>query len=147
MPDNVIDWPQSLSSALLRSNADAILVCDDEGFIRHWNPGAARIFGYTAAEAVGQSLDIIIPERLRARHWAGYREVMNGAPSRYGDGEVLAVPALRKDQSQISIEFTIMSVTDAQDRLLGLAAIIRDVSARFEELKALRNRLRTAQPA
>jgi PAS domain S-box-containing protein len=147
MPDDVFDWQDCLSSALLHSKADAILLCDGEGIIRYWNPGTERIFGYTRDEAIGRSLDIIIPERLRARHWAGYRDVMNGAQSRYGDGEVLAVPGLRKDQSQISIEFTITPVADAHGRLIGLAAIIRDVTARFEELKALRRQLRMTQPA
>lgn len=146
MPDNVIDWQDCLSAALLGSRADAILVCDGDGIIRYWNPGTERIFGYTKDEAIGRSLDIIIPERLRGRHWAGYRDVMNGAQSRYGDGDILAVPGLRKDQSQISIEFTITPVADADDRLIGLAAVIRDVTARFEELKALRRQLRKAQP-
>ncbi|MDT3684905.1 MAG: PAS domain S-box protein [Pseudorhodoplanes sp.] len=146
MSETIVDWQNCFASALLNSRADAMLLCDGEGIIRCWTPGAERLFGYTETEAVGRSLDIIIPERLRARHWAGYREVMNGAPSRYGDGEVLAVPGLRKDGSQLSIEFTITPATDPQNRLVGLAAVIRDVTARFEELKALRKQLRTAAP-
>lgn len=146
MSETVVDWQSCFASALLHSKADAMLLCDGEGIIRCWTPGAERMFGYSENEAVGRSLDIIIPERLRARHWAGYREVMNGAPSRYGDGDVLAVPGLRKDGSQISIEFTIMPAKDAQGRMVGLAAVIRDVTARFEELKALRKQLQTTQP-
>ena len=65
-----------LAAALLQSTADAVIATDREGAITFWNPGAARIFGHTAEEATGQSLDLIIPENQRARHWAGYREVM-----------------------------------------------------------------------
>jgi PAS domain S-box-containing protein len=146
MSEPVNVWDQSLAAALLYSNAEAILLCDGDGMIRCWNPGAERLFGYSAGEAIGQSLDIIIPERLRARHWQGYRDVMQGAPSRYGDGDVLAVPALRKDGSQISIEFTISPAADAHGQLIGLVAVIRDVTARFAELRALRQQLGT-QPA
>ena len=74
--------------------ADAIIVADADGIIRLWNEGAARIFGFAAAEALGQSLDLIIPEGLRARHWAGFNQTMATGESRYGGGDVLAVPAL-----------------------------------------------------
>ena len=82
-----------LSAALMASNADAIIAADAQGVIRFWNPGAERVFGFTAADAVGQSLDLIIPERQRDRHWRGYREVMRTGQSRYGDGDILAFPA------------------------------------------------------
>ncbi|HSZ53559.1 MAG TPA: PAS domain-containing protein [Caulobacteraceae bacterium] len=74
-------------------------------------PAASRIFGFTEGEAVGERLDLIIPERLRARHWEGFDRVMGGAPSRYGDGAFLAVRALHKDGRQISVEFTIWAAT------------------------------------
>ena len=82
----------SLCDAVLGTEADAIVASDSEGIIRFWNAGAERIFGYSTSEALGQSLDIIIPERLRHRHWAGYRQVMASGTSRYGRGDVLAVP-------------------------------------------------------
>ena len=112
--------------------------------IRFWNPGAERIFGYSASEAEGQSLDLIVPERQRARHWAGYREVMSSGQSRYGQGDLLAVPSLRKDDTRISMEFTIIPLTDAHSRMEGMAAIMRDVTKRFEEVRALRQRLAAA---
>lgn len=143
MRDDSTDLQNDLGIALLDSEAEAILACDREGIIRYWNPGAVRIFGFDANEALGQSLDIIIPERLRARHWTGYHDVMRSGQSRYGKGDVLSVPGLRKDQSQVSIEFTITPVHDKQGRLWGLAAVIRDVTARFEDMKALRRQLRT----
>ncbi|HET9904862.1 MAG TPA: PAS domain S-box protein [Xanthobacteraceae bacterium] len=136
-----------LADALLNSVADAIVAADAGGTVRFWNPGAERLFGFTEAEALGRSLDIIIPERLRARHWEGYRTVMRTGRSRYGAGEVLAVPGLRKDGAQISLEFTLVALRDDEGRITGLVAVLRDVTARFEELKTLRRRLREAAPA
>ncbi len=130
--------PSQIAQALLASGADAIVATDRDGIIRHWNPGAERIFGHSAAEAVGQSLDLIIPENLRARHWEGYRHVMQTGQSRYGEGDLLAVPGLRKDGSRVSLEFT---VTTIRGEMVGVAAILRDVTARFEEMKALRRKL------
>jgi PAS domain S-box-containing protein len=84
------------------------------------------------------SLDLIMPENLRARHWTAYRETMRTGNTRYGDGEVLAVPALGKDGRRLSIEFTIFPYRDRDGSLLGVSAILRDVTKRFEEAKALR---------
>ncbi|WP_395455946.1 PAS domain-containing protein [Azospirillum melinis] len=129
---------RQLGVALLNSPAEAIVYSDREGLIRFWNAGAERVFGFTAEEASGQSLDIIIPERQRQRHWEGYDEVMKTGVSRYGSGDMLSVPALRKDGSRISVEFTIVPLKDADGTMLGMASVMRDVSARFEELKTLR---------
>jgi len=131
-----------IAGALLQSEGDAIVACDREGIIRLWNPGAARIFGFTQSEALGQSLDIIVPERLRARHWDGYNTMMRTGQSRYAGGDMLSVPSNRKDGTRLSIEFTIVPVKDAQGQIIGLAAIMRDATARFEELKALRQQAR-----
>jgi PAS domain S-box-containing protein len=98
------------------------------------------VASYRADEALGRTLDLIIPERLRERHWSGYRESMATGTTRYGRG-VLAVPAVRKDGTSISVEFTIALLHDADGTLLGPAAIIRDVTARWEEERALKKRL------
>ncbi len=132
---------ERLGRVLLESRADAIVFADREGTIRFWNPGAERLFGFTAAEALGRSLDIIIPEPQRARHWDGYRRVMETGESRYGEGDLLAVPGLRKDGSRISLEFTIVPLRGPDGRLEGMAAVLRDVTRRFEELRALRREL------
>ncbi|AWU96606.1 PAS domain-containing protein [Azospirillum ramasamyi] len=129
---------QRLGLALLNSPAEAIVYSDREGLIRFWNEGAERVFGFTAEDALGQSLDIIIPERQRQRHWQGYDEVMRTGTSRYGSGDLLSVPATRKDGSRISVEFTIVPLKGADGTMMGMAAVMRDVSARFEELKTLR---------
>jgi PAS domain S-box-containing protein len=106
-----------------------------------WNPGAERIFGYTTGTAIGQSLNIIIPDRLRKRHWEGYRHVIKSGVSRYGHGDILAVPGVKKGGAKISIEFTIVPLRDGHGELTGLAAIMRDVTKRFEEMRALKQRL------
>lgn len=123
---------------LVHDTPDAIVYADAEGMIGFWNKGAERIFGFSAAEAVGQPLDIIIPESLRKRHWSGYRETVRTGTSRYGAGDVLAVPALRKNGGRISVEFTILPFHDRTGRTLGIAATLRDVTKRFDEMKALR---------
>ena len=133
-----------LAHLILTTASDAIVAADRDGLIRFWNPGAERIFGFSSAEAVGQSLDLIIPERQRARHWDGYREVMRTGESRYDHGDLLSVPSLRKDGARISVEFTIIPLKDAEGRMEGMAAIMRDVTKRFEEVRALRQRLAAA---
>lgn len=119
---------------------DAIIMADREGVIRFWNKGAELIFGFNLAEALGQSLHLIIPENLRARHDQGYQQVMHTGRSRYAS-DLLAVPALTKDGDRISIEFTVILIRDKQEQILGAAAIIRDVSARWEKDRALQRRL------
>jgi len=130
-----------LGDALLHSAADAIVYSGKDGRIGFWNAGAERVFGFTAAEAVGQSLDLIIPERQRPRHWEGYDAVMATGESRYGKGDLLSVPALHKDGRRLSVEFTIVPLHDEAGAMIGMAAILRDVTARFEELKGLRRQL------
>ncbi len=119
---------------------DAILFADREGIIRLWNAGAEAMFGFPAAEALGQSLDLIIPERLRERHWEGYRQVMATGLTRYGK-DLLSVPALHRNGSQLSSEFSIVMVTDGPGQVLGVAAIMRDVTARWRKEKSLKERL------
>ena len=132
---------ESVARAVLSGTADAIIATDRAGTIEYWNASAERIFGYPESVAVGQSLDLIIPERLRQRHWEGYRRVMDTGRSRYGEGDLLAVPALREDGTTISVEFTIVPLREADGTILGLAAVVRDVSKRFDELRALRRRI------
>lgn len=127
-------------AALVQAAGDAIVVADPDGRIVLWNPAAERLFGYAAAEALGQTLDLIIPERFRARHWAGYREVMRTGRTRYGH-EVLRVPAVRKDGQRISIAFTVALLIGADGRVSGIAAIVRDETARWEAEQQLRRRL------
>ena len=132
--------PEWLCREVLEKARDAVVVADRDGLIRFWNEGAERIFGHSRDEALGGSLNLIIPERLRERHWEGYRKVMATGVTRYGD-EVLAVPALRRDGGRVSIEFTIILVRDEAGDLVGTAAFIRDVTARWEKERELKKRL------
>jgi PAS domain S-box-containing protein len=136
--------PKRFASEMVSSMADAVVYADAEGLIRFWNKGAERIFGFAAAEALGRPLDIIVPERLRERHWAGYGETMRTGKTRYAAGDLLAVPALRRDGARVSVEFTILPFHDDAGRMVGIAAVMRDVTARFEEMKALRRRAASA---
>ena len=129
--------PLSLYQGIVEQMAEAVIVSDPAGAIILWNPGAETMFGYSSHEALGQSLDLIVPERFRARHWDGYRTVMSPGVTRYGR-ELLAVPAVRKDGSRISIEFSLALLRDDDGAITGAAAIIRDVTARWERERAAR---------
>lgn len=122
---------------LLDSETEALVATDKDGIIQLWNPASRRVFGFSPEEAIGRSLDLVIPERLRARHWAGHR-VMETGQTKYSAGALLCVPALTKSGRQISIEFTITMLSDEGGHLIGMAAVIRDVTARFEDVKQLR---------
>jgi PAS domain S-box-containing protein len=130
-----------VADSILAAAADAVVAADRDGIIRIWNPGAERIFGHGADEAIGQSLDLIIPERQRAVHWQGWHRVMETGNSRYGQGDLLSVPAIREDGQRISVEFTIVPLKDEDGRMMGMVALLRDVTKRFDEMKALKKRL------
>jgi PAS domain S-box-containing protein len=127
-------------SSLVQAAGDAIIAAGTDGKILLWNPAAERMFGFTAEEALGHALDLIIPERLRARHWEGYRRVMRTGQTHYGT-EVLRVPALHKNGHTLSIAFTVALLHAGDGGIQAIAAIIRDETARWEEERALRRRL------
>lgn len=129
-----------VAAAILRG-PEAIVAADAAGVIRFWNAGAERVFGFRADEAVGQSLDLIIPERLRARHWAGWEKVMATGRSRYSETDLLKVPSVRNDGSRISVEFTISIIWGVDRKITGMAATLRDVTRQFNEMKELHKRL------
>jgi len=136
MPTYPHEW---LARQIVDQAQDAIVFADRDGVIRLWNAGAQAMFGYGVDEAVGQTLDLIIPERLRARHWTGFNTTMATGVTRYAR-QVLAVPAIRKDGTSMSVEFTVALLHES-GALVGITAIIRDVTARWEEERALKKRL------
>jgi PAS domain S-box-containing protein len=131
----------SIARAILSTRSDAIIAADRDGIIRFWNPGAERMFGQASADAVGRSLDLIIPERLRQQHWDGFHRTMQTGHSRYGEGDLLAVPAVRVDGTPISVEFTIVPLKTPSGSMAGMVAVIRDVTARFEEMRRMKRKL------
>jgi PAS domain S-box-containing protein len=134
-------------ASLVDGLADAVLVADRSGTISYWNRAAERLFGWSAAEAVGATLDLIIPERLRARHAEGYRRVVETGTTRYGE-QLLEVPAVHRDGHQLSIAFTVTLLTDAEGRVVRLVAVVRDDTAHWHERRQLRaevNELRADQ--
>jgi len=133
-----------LCQKIVEESPVAILFGDREGKIRLWNGGAEAMFGYTAAEALGQSMDLIVPERQRARHWEGWDRVMATGVTRYGH-DVLAVPALKKDGSRISVEFYILLLRAPTGEILGAAALMQDVTARWQQQKELKARLQALE--
>lgn len=125
---------------LLDAIADALVVCDRDGAIVLWNPAAERMFGFTQAEALGRSLDLIIPERQRQRHWDGYAETMRTGTTRYGS-TLLRVPALHKDGHALSIAFTVALVFDADGKATHVASVIRDETQRWKDERELKRRV------
>ena len=126
--------------AFVKAAADAIIAAGADGEIIFWNAAATRIFGYSEAEALNQSLDLIIPERLRSRHWEGYRKVMQTGQTRYGT-EVLRVPAVHKDGRRLSIAFTVTLLFSSTGATQAIVAIIRDETSRWDEERKLRQRI------
>ena len=129
---------------LLQDSPDAILIADRDGTIRFWNTGAERMFGHTSTEALGQSLDLLIPENLRARHWQGYFRVMETGQTKYLT-ERLTSPGVRKDESRLSLEFSMVLLRDEQGGIEGCATIMRDVTARWQKEKELKERLASCE--
>ena len=142
-----MDYPLSqewLSREIVRQSSDAIMFSDRDGIIRLWNNGAVKMFGFSEEEALGQSLDLIIPENLRGRHWEGYNRVMQSGSSHYSI-DLLSAPALRKDGTRLSTEFSMVLVKDDSGKMLGVAAIVRDVTARWQREKELKERLKALE--
>ena len=134
--------PGDLCRRILEGSPDAVLVSGRDGLVRGWNPACTRLFGFSEAEAIGQSMDLIIPERLRGRHWAGWDHVMETGVTRYGDGQLLAVPATHKDGRTLSVEFSIQLLREGGGQIEWVVAVFRDVTERFQKDKALRLRLK-----
>jgi PAS domain S-box-containing protein len=134
---------------LVMASADAIMACDAAGKITLWNAASTRMFGFEEAEAMGQSLDIIIPQRQQARHWEGYHVTMASGVTKYG-ASVLRVPAVHKDGHTLSIAFTVSMLHSADGNVTAIVAVVRDESVKFAEERALRKQileLQTAQAA
>ena len=132
---------QWLYESIVEQSSDAIIHADREGIIRLWNPAAEAMFGFSAREALDKPLDLIIPENLRARHWDGFHRVMKTGETKYATG-CLSAPGQKKDGTRISLEFSMSMVRNASGEAVGCTAILRDVTARWQKDKELRNRVK-----
>lgn len=135
MMDTQIDYRE-----LLMAIGDGVVVADAKGEIIFWNPGAERIFGFAASEALGKSLDLIVPEKQRERHWGGFDKTMQTGQTRYGN-ELLRVPALHKEGHPLSIAFTVAMLHAENGKVSAIVAIVRDETARWNEERDLRRRI------
>ena len=131
-------------TSLVTAMADAVMVCDAQGAITLWNPAAERMFGFSEAEALGQSLDLIIPQRQQQRHWDGYHKTMHTGITKYGN-DLLKVPALHKDGHTLSIAFTVSLLHAPDGSLSGIAAVVRDETVRFAQERDLRKQVTELQ--
>ncbi len=137
-------WGDDLHRLLVEAAPEAIIAADGEGLVRLWNAGAQALFGHTAQEAVGQSLDLIIPERFRHQHWEGYDRALAAGKSKYGS-EFLLTRSMRKDGATIYIEMSLAVLHDETGAVCGAMAVCRDVTRRRAEERALRDRLAAAE--
>ena len=119
-----------LLKAIVEQCPDAMIFADREGAIRLWNRAAEALFGHSAAEVLGTSLDVIIPERLRAAHWAGYRRAIAAGETKYGS-RVLTTRSARKDGGKLYVELCFALVKDRNGMVAGALATARDGTERY----------------
>jgi len=125
----------NLFQAIVEQAPDAIIFADREGAIRVWNRGAEAVFGYTAAEVLGNSLDVIIPERLRRAHWEGFRRAIDTGQTKFG-GRVLTTRSVHKDGSKLYVDLSFGLIRDEAGAIAGALAVGRDCTARHIERAA-----------
>ena len=138
-PQGIPDDPL-LYKDVVEQLPDAVVVADPDGGILVWNRAAEALFGFTAAEAIGSSLDIIIPERFRAAHWEGFRRAVETGRTRLGS-QVRTTRSMHKLGHKLYVDLSFGLVTDAAGAVIGSMAVARDCTARYEADKALRSRL------
>lgn len=126
-----------LSDWIIEQTSDALIYASRDGKIERWNDAASRLFGFPKEEALGQSLDLIIPEHLRGPHWKGFDAAIASGNTRLG-GRPTLTRAVRRDGAKLYVEMSFALVKDAQGPAIGSVAIARDVTERVEREKAAR---------
>jgi PAS domain S-box-containing protein len=124
-----------LALMLVEQSSDGVVFADKKGIIRVWNSAAERIFGYTAGDAIGANLNIIIPERFRDAHWRGFERAISECATKYA-GKSMPTRAVRSDGTQIYVELSFSIIVDANGDVLGALAHARDITERFEKERA-----------
>lgn len=131
---------------LLRQAPDAIIFADTGGVIRFWNSAATRVFGYSVEQAIGASLDIIIPERFREAHWKGFHRALEEAATKYA-GQALATRSVRSNGAQIYVELSFAIVVGDDGTVLGALSHTRDITERFERDRERQKRMKDLEAA
>jgi PAS domain S-box-containing protein len=129
-----------IETTLIRQSPDAVIFADPQGLIVQWNPAAERIFGHTSNEAVGQSLDLIVPERFREAHWTGYKRALAAGETKYS-GQALPTRSVHKDRTTIYVELSFAIIHDPQGNVIGALAHARDITDRWAREREQRQRL------
>jgi PAS domain S-box-containing protein len=125
---------------ILECMSEALIFADTQGVIRIWNPGAECVFGYTAAEAVGRSLDLIIPENLRKPHWEGFDRAISQGATTLGRRSIIT-RALHKNGQPLYVDMSFAVVKSQAGETIGSTAVARDATQRYLEEKNLRRQL------
>lgn len=143
MPPDAVD--ERLFKSIVEQAPEAVIFADPGGVIRVWNAGAQALFGFSAAEAIGNSLDLIIPERFRRAHWEAFDRAIANGHTRLGS-QVRTTRSIHKDGRKLYVELSFGLVADDTGRIAGALAVGRDGTARYLEERALREKLASAQP-
>lgn len=130
-----------LAAQLIEQAPDAVIFAGNDGMVRSWNDGATAIFGHTADEAIGQNLDLIVPERFRDAHWKGYDRALAAGDTKYR-GQALPTRSMRKDGTAIYVELSFAIVKDASGEVIGALAHARDITERFQREREQRERIK-----
>ncbi len=131
---------ETLARHAVEQSPDGIVFADREGIIHLWNGGAVRIFGYSAVEALGHSLNLVVPERFREAHWSGYLRAMADGRTKYA-GQAMATRSTRKDGTTVYVELTFAILRDELGNVLGALAHVRDITERYTQERDLRKRV------
>ncbi len=135
-----IDTREGLYKQIIDNTSDAVIFADTEGVIRLWNHGAEALFGYSAEESMGQTLDIIVPDQFREAHWAGYRRAMTRGQTQYGR-QAMLTRSMTKNSNTIYIEMTLAVLHGDAGQALGALAMVRDATEKRAQERALRQRV------
>lgn len=133
-----LDVGGDLSAAILAGMAEGVVYADRDGIIRQWNASATAIFGYTEADATGQNLDIIIPERFRDAHWRGFHAAVERGATAAGRQARLTRATHKEPGRDLYVEMSFAIVTDSHDAVRGAVAVARDVTERHLAQRAER---------
>jgi PAS domain S-box-containing protein len=117
---------EQLYSQLVQGMAEAVIIASNDGTILEWNAAAERVFGWSRQQAVGENIDMLIPDNQKDQHWEGYDRVLEAGQSKYSDGSLLSVSSLKSDGTRVGIEMSYTPLRQG-DKVVAIAAVVRPV--------------------